>query len=325
MKVSVIADPREICSKKGFFEYFFNILSSVRERGIDIELGFDEGSSSGYIIALGQVGASESALRIELEDDYTLVAKELFGFLGGLLLGEHEQHTVKMFGYIEDAEARLARIERAYSGKVIVFLYKEGLVTTLKVLCEKNCPAVSDIFSEFNRNIYAEEDVRLDARLLELLSVRNKTLCVAESLTGGMICSTIIDNPGASKVFDEGLITYSNSSKTDRLGVDPEVIRNYGAVSYQAAYEMAAGLIMKGNCDIAIATTGIAGPEGGSLSKPVGLTFIAVGTGEKIHVFRHVFKGDRQQIRLAASQAAMFYAIKRLKDFSLDYEEIRIN
>ena len=212
MKVSVIADPREICSKKGFFEYFFNILSSVRERGIDIELGFDEGSSPGYIIALGQVGASESALRIELEDDYTLVAKELFGFLGGLLLGEHEQHTVKMFGYIEDAEARLARIERAYSGKVIVFLYKEGLVTTLKVLCEKNCPAVSDIFSEFNRNIYAEEDVL--TRPLELFgeeqALRRRILNRRHDMLNHN------RQPGASKVFDEGLITYSNSSKTDR-------------------------------------------------------------------------------------------------------------
>lgn len=325
MRISVVADPGEICSKKGFFEYIYNVISCVRERGIGMELCLDLGGGSDYVIALGGARAGECSLRIELSQDYSLVSRKIFGFLGRLLLGEHEQHTVKMFGYIEDAEAKLARIERAYNGKAIFFLYREGLVTTLKVLCEKNCPAISDVFLEFNKNIYAEEDVRLDARLLELLAVRNKTLCVAESLTGGMICSTIIDNPGASKYFEEGLVTYSNGSKTDRLGVDPEVIKNYGAVSYQTAYEMAAGLIMKGSCDIAIATTGIAGPDGGSLSKPVGLTFIAVGTGEKIHVFRHVFKGDRQQIRLAASQAAMFYAIRRLKDFSLDYEEIRIN
>lgn len=325
MKIAVIAAPREICLKKGFFEYIFNIISCVRERGIDIELTFDYAGGADCVIALGKADAGERAYKVALSDDFSQPSRQLFGFLGKLLLGEHEQHTVKMFGYIEDMAARLSAIERAYGGRAVVFPYREGLVTTLKVLCEKGCPAVSDVFSEFNKNIYAEEDVRLDTRLLELLSVRNKTLCVAESLTGGMICSTIIDNPGASKYFDEGLITYSNSSKTDRLNVDPEVIKNYGAVSYQTAYEMAAGLIMKGNCDIAIATTGIAGPDGGSLSKPVGLTFIAVGTGEKIHVFRHVFKGDRQQVRLAASQAAMFYAIKRLKDFSLDYEEIRIN
>lgn len=321
----MVCDPKEVCSKKGLFEYVHTLVSCIGERGIDISLSFESGQGADFIITLGEKSVEGQAFNIRIEDDYPAISQKLFGFIGGLLLGEHEQYTVKMFGYIEDALEKLAEIKHAYPKQAIIFLYREGLVTTLKALCEKNCPAISDIFAEFNKNIYADEDVRLDARLLELLVLRNKTLCVAESLTGGMICSTILDNSGASKVFNEGLITYSNSSKADRLGVDPQIIKDYGAVSNQTAYEMAAGLILKGGCDIAIATTGIAGPEGGSLSKPVGLTYIAVGTEEKIHVFRHVFAGSRQEVRLAASQAAMFYAIRRLKDNSLDYEEIKIN
>ena len=85
------------------------------------------------------------------------------------------------------------------------------------------------------------------------------------------------------------------------------------------------GLFSNGLSDVTISTTGVAGPTGGTLTKPVGLTYIAIGTKDKVHVFRHIFKGNRKDVRKAASQAAMFYAIKILKDNSIDYEEIVIN
>jgi PncC family amidohydrolase len=250
-----------------------------------------------------------------------LIGYKIFDIINKSLFKEAEQYTVKLFGEISDAEEKLSEIEQKCGAAI--FYYKEGLISTIKIIC-KGDYAVSEVFSAFHNNIYAEEDVSLDKRLLELLRIRKLKLSVAESLTGGMICSKLIGNSGASESFYEGLVTYSNKSKIDRLNIDENIIKDYGAVSYEAAYEMAAGLIAQGCSDVSIASTGIAGPEGGTLTKPVGLVYIAVGTAEKVHVFRHIFQGSRNEIREASANAAMFYAIKVIKDKSMDYE-VRIS
>ena len=160
--------------------------------------------------------------------------------------------------------------------------------------------------------IYADADVSLAEKAVDYLIVRKEIVGVAESFTGGMIASKLVDVAGVSGVFNEGLVTYSNDSKRDRLGVKAETLEKYGAVSDQTAYEMALGLLSLGN-GCAVATTGIAGPGGGSPEKPVGLCYYAVGTREGIHVHRKLYTGSRNEIRKQASEDALFALIGILK------------
>jgi nicotinamide-nucleotide amidase len=136
---------------------------------------------------------------------------------------------------------------------------------------------------------------------------------VAESFTGGRVVAEIIKNSGASSFVDEGVVSYSNESKKARLNVKEEDLKKHGAVSSMVAYEMAAGLLKGGRCDLAIATTGIAGPRSDDTAKPVGLNYIAVGMKDGVHTYRYLLKGSREEITETAKNTALFLAIKKLK------------
>ncbi len=164
-----------------------------------------------------------------------------------------------------------------------------------------------------NDYIYALEDISLAERLFQLLKLRKATVSVAESFTGGGISKRLVEIPGISEVYFEGLNTYSNKSKIERLGVKEETLEKYGAVSAQTAYEMAYGLLETGNCNISIATTGIAGPKSDGTKKPVGLLYIAVGTEEHVSVYEYNLKGTRLSITETAINIALFLAFKKLK------------
>ena len=170
---------------------------------------------------------------------------------------------------------------------------------------------ISRLYNLFSEYIYADSDISLEQRAVDTLKVRKKKVGVGESLTGGLISSKIVSVAGASEVFDEGFVTYANESKHSVLNVNEATLRKYGAVSDQTAYEMAVGLLSRG-CDYAVATTGIAGPEGGSAEKPVGLCFTAVGNMEGIHIYRQVFEGDRNGIREQIACDALFKLIRML-------------
>ena len=113
------------------------------------------------------------------------------------------------------------------------------------------------------------------AEIIEKLTRHGKTVAVAESCTGGMICSMLVEQAGASACFAEGYVTYSNEAKEKNLGVSHEVLEACGAVSEQTARQMAEGVRRRGEADYGVATTGIAGPDGGTAEKPVGLVYIA--------------------------------------------------
>ena len=119
---------------------------------------------------------------------------------------------------------------------------------------------------------------------------------------------------GASEVYFEGLNTYNEVSKIKRLGVAEYTLRTLGAVSDQTAYEMAYGLLNTGDCDVAVATTGLAVPKSDKSMQPVGLCYIAVGTKERIRVYRYIFDGDRKEITEKAINYALFFAYRQLKD-----------
>ena len=169
------------------------------------------------------------------------------------------------------------------------------------------------IVAELKDSIYAEYDVSLSERLFDLLKLRKLKLSTAESFTGGRVISEIIKNSGASDVVNEGAITYSNQSKIKRLNVKVDDLRTQGAVSAVVAYQMAVGLLKEG-CDIAVSTTGIAGPQSDDTDKPVGLCFIAVGMKDGVHTYKYKLSGSREEITETAKNTALFLAIKKLKN-----------
>ena len=162
-------------------------------------------------------------------------------------------------------------------------------------------------------SIYAMDDTPLAEQLVALLKLRGKKISVAESFTGGGIAKKLTSVAGASEVYFEGLNTYDELSKIKRLGVSQYTLTTMGAVSDQTAYEMAAGLIATGDCDISIATTGIAGPKSDRSMQPIGLCYIAVGTKERVFVYRYKFDGTRDEITQTAIHYALYQAYKLLK------------
>lgn len=142
--------------------------------------------------------------------------------------------------------------------------------------------------------------------LIEECRGRGLKLATAESCTGGLIAACLTDVPGASEVFLGGFVTYANEMKMTELGVAEALLRDFGAVSEQVARAMAEGAIAQSGADIAVSVTGIAGPGGGTPAKPVGLVHIAAARrkGATLHE-RHVFRGDRTAVRLAAVEAAL--------------------
>jgi nicotinamide-nucleotide amidase len=143
-------------------------------------------------------------------------------------------------------------------------------------------------------------------RIIDILTARNQTIVTAESCTGGLIAAALTDIPGASSAFYGGYVTYANTAKARMIQVQPRLIRDYGAVSNQVARAMADGARNTAQADFAVAVTGIAGPDGGSEKKPVGLVYVAVSTELATVVIEHRF-GDlgREQIRRASVNAAL--------------------
>jgi nicotinamide-nucleotide amidase len=144
------------------------------------------------------------------------------------------------------------------------------------------------------------------AALLDKLISEGFTVATAESCTGGLIASSIVDIPGASDCFNEGYITYSNEAKMKNLGVSEATLIAHGAVSIETATEMAKGVRRKAQSDFGISSTGIAGPGGGSPKKPVGLVYIGCAYGEDKCVVKELrLKGDRTAVRKAAAAEAL--------------------
>lgn len=146
--------------------------------------------------------------------------------------------------------------------------------------------------------------------LIKTLEKMNLKLATAESCTGGLVATMITDISGVSSVFERGYITYSNASKNQCLGVSLDLIARHGAVSEQIARAMAEGALQYSNADVAISVTGIAGPNGGSNEKPVGLVYFGFAFKEKPTLTqKEIFAGDRASIRKAAAH----FAIEKLK------------
>lgn len=149
---------------------------------------------------------------------------------------------------------------------------------------------------------------------LSLLLVNSRLMLVtAESCTGGLIAAAMTDRAGSSSSFERGFVTYSNDAKVELLGVNPQTLENFGAVSEQTAAEMAEGALKNSRAHIALSVTGIAGPTGGSAEKPVGLVYIGIARkGKDTQVIKTIFDGDRTSIRQATVEKALELLIEKI-------------
>ncbi len=150
-----------------------------------------------------------------------------------------------------------------------------------------------------------EENRRPEEEIGTLLRERKATLCVAESCTGGLIAHRITNISGSSEYFEVGIVSYSNRSKVELLGVPEGDIDRYGVVSYQVVKEMVRGIRLKVKTDIGLATTGIAGPLGGTRETPVGTVFIGLDHEGGTEVRECHFRGNREEIKEKASQESL--------------------
>lgn len=145
----------------------------------------------------------------------------------------------------------------------------------------------------------------VEYRIAALLEKKNIKVSTAESCTGGLVAAALVNVAGISNWFEEGYVTYSNTAKQKLLGVDKDALEQFGAVSEQTARQMAIGAAKAAGCQAAVATTGIAGPDGGTDEKPVGLVYIGAVVRDDVVIEKHIFKGDRADVRKQSTQAAL--------------------
>ena len=160
--------------------------------------------------------------------------------------------------------------------------------------------------------VFAEDEATMDSVVAGLFREKGVTLSLAESCTGGLVAKRITDQPGSSAYFLEGVVTYTNAAKTRYLEVPPRLLAEKGAVSGEVAMAMAKGMRRVSGSDVALAVTGIAGPDGGTPEKPVGTVFIALASRAGCHAKRYAFHGDREEIRTITALTAMNWLRRQL-------------
>lgn len=203
-----------------------------------------------------------------------------------------KQTQVTMAPYAKEGECELRITARAESREAAL------------ALCD---PVVEQVREILGDNIYGVDVASLEERVVQGLRQQGMTLALAESCTGGLLAKRITDVPGASEVFGFGCVTYSNEAKQALVGVSPETLERYTAVSPETALEMARGARQRGGADIGLSTTGYAGPGGGTEEHPVGTVFIGLSWdgGERVICPERRYMRSREQIRRSASSTAL--------------------
>lgn len=224
------------------------------------------------------------------------------------------RRTIKLFGVAEAGiDQMLSDVDLKITGVSIGFyphFPENHIVITSKNIAESTAEenlktAERRIQKKLQKYIFGYDNDTLEGIIASLLTNKALTLSVAESCTGGLIADRLTNIPGSSVFFDRGLVVYSNDSKTDLLGVPAEILNNFGAVSEETAVLMAEGVRNLGGTDLGLATTGIAGPTGGTTQKPVGTVFITLTDGENTTCRNFLFGGKRKRIKKISSQWAL--------------------
>lgn len=229
-------------------------------------------------------------------------------------------HTFKIFGLGESRVAEILKdmMEKGSNPTLAPYAETAGVRLRLAAFAEseeEGRKLISDarnrIMEKIGEYIYAEEDKTLPEIVVRMLIEKNISISAAESCTGGMFAKMIVDIPGCSAILGESFVTYSNSAKMKYLGVKAETLGSFGAVSEQTAREMAEGVRENTGSDIGVGITGIAGPDGGTSEKPVGLVYVAAAYNGQTEVRQLNLCGSREKVRYSAALNA-FDMIYRL-------------
>jgi nicotinamide-nucleotide amidase len=241
------------------------------------------------------------------EAEITRVTKiNTFG-MGESVLGEKIQDLMERTGARaggggEGEGSKLLVGTTVHEGVVSVRIYATGTAARVEAMTQR----VRAVVNERLRGVvFGEGEVPLEEVVAGMLLKAKVTVATAESCTGGLLAQLLTATPGSSGYFQTGWVTYANAAKHEELGVSEELIDAHGAVSEEVARAMAEGARKEAETTYALATTGIAGPEGGSEAKPVGLVWIALAGAEGTVARRFIFPGNRGAVRLRASQMAL--------------------
>lgn len=278
-----------------------------------IVLDNDNGTAPGVIIE------TEAAKIILLpgppNELIPLFESKVAPYLNQLTPGVICSQTVKICGVGESqAETMVKDLIDSQTNPTIATYAKTGEVhirVTASAEDEKAAaklikPVVKELKARFGNAVYStEEGVTLEKAVADLLMANELTITFAESCTGGLLSARLVSVPGVSDCYKAGFVTYSNKAKKRILGVKKNTLNKYGAVSEQTAEEMAEGAALTAKSDVAVAITGIAGPDGGTKEKPVGLVYIACCVKGKVTVEKYQFKGNRSKVRESAVSAAL--------------------
>ncbi len=220
--------------------------------------------------------------------------------------GKDAHVRLRTFGLTEtELEDRLRRAIPAESLALVSIISSPRGVDAYIPPGPDQLKCVAEAERELGSYMFARGDARMEAIIVGLLISKRKTVAVAESVTGGLLASTIVSAPGASDTFREGFITYRNEAKIARLGVSPRTLEMHGAVSGEVCVEMASGARNTAGVDFGLATTGIAGPTGAVLGKPVGLCYVGLAAYRGVYCRKLQLFGDREMVRLRAGYFAL--------------------
>lgn len=228
-----------------------------------------------------------------------------------------------LFGIGESAlEEKLSSMMKEYTNPTIAPYASDGTLMirlTAKAASNKEAqqlinPVLEKISKQFDSYVFSVDEPRLENVLVKLLKDNNKTLTTAESCTGGLLGELITSVPGASNIYQYGFITYSNQAKEDLLDVKPQTLKEYGAVSKETVIEMALNSRERSKSDYALSISGLAGPDGGSPNKPIGLVYIGLATPNNVYTKKLNLGRNRPNERNYIRQYSVMHAMKLLID-----------
>ena len=287
---------------KGFFR---NLDMDMSENNIKqayipetaIVMENDEGTAPGFIIEdNNKIIAVMPGPPREME---RMFKDSLIPFLSNKNSEKIYYRNLRLIGIGEsDLETRLLDLISNQTDPTIATYAKEGecsvRITSKKENLDEAKKSVDSILPYVNERvgefIFSYDDKELIEVVADKLKAEKLTISTAESCTGGLLASTFTDVPGISEVYEGGFVTYSNQAKIREIGVSEKTLKEYGAVSEQVAYQMAEGVRRVAETDIGISITGIAGPDGGSADKPVGLAYVGIAAKHETKVFKILIK-----------------------------------
>jgi nicotinamide-nucleotide amidase len=314
-KIPLYLDKEILKEIRNFFERVGRKMAAANEKQAMIPKGGKAmpnavGTAPGIEIKLGK--AEFFFLPGVPRELYPMFEGHVMPWLKENVKGSMEMRVLRCFGMPEaDIDEVLTGVELFGARLGFRVKYPEIL---LKLIARSNNAADAKKSVDFAAEkikerlgdiVYSEGDADMMRVVGRMLREKQLTLAVAESCTGGMLCNIITDIPGSSDYFERGIISYSNRSKQELLGISTETLRAHGAVSRETAMAMAEGIRKASGASIGVAVTGIAGPGGGTPEKPVGTVHIACSAGETTEAFEYRFQGDRLRIKLITSMTAL--------------------